>query len=272
MIDVDGYFSLIDSPERAYWFGFIVADGNVSQDGRRLCVRLKLSDIDFLAKLGLVFGKEPKVYSNGVNKRGIQKWASELDVYSAPLVNSLVLKGVVPAKSKVVGSSVMGCVTGEYFSHFVRGFLDGDGSIRKPEVSGLVLHAYNEDFLRGLTKRIQERLPVSEVEPVKAKGGRVFIVAWYSKRDLRLFYDFLYRGVPEAILMERKRDRLALMLVRLEEKQNELLAMESQLRGLVGKMPLTRIAARFGVTDNCIRKRCLKLGIVFPKRSCSSVV
>lgn len=40
---------------------------------------------------------------------------------------------------------------------------------------------------------------------------------------------------------------------------------KEELEDLVGKLPMTSIGKRFGVSDNAIRKRCTKLGIDFKK-------
>ncbi len=47
----DDYFSIIDTEEKAYWLGFIFADGYISnKNGKRVGITLKSSDRDHIIK------------------------------------------------------------------------------------------------------------------------------------------------------------------------------------------------------------------------------
>lgn len=44
------YFKQIDTPEKAYWLGFIAADGNVRKDLLKLRIELNIRDYHHLEK------------------------------------------------------------------------------------------------------------------------------------------------------------------------------------------------------------------------------
>ena len=47
---VDRYFQTIDTENKAYWLGFIYADGCVSKDLHYLTIDLSIADIDHIEK------------------------------------------------------------------------------------------------------------------------------------------------------------------------------------------------------------------------------
>jgi 5-methylcytosine-specific restriction endonuclease McrA len=48
---------------------------------------------------------------------------------------------------------------------------------------------------------------------------------------------------------------------------NKLTVSTDELQDMVNVMPLTKIGALLGVSDNAIKKRCIKLKVILPKRS-----
>jgi hypothetical protein len=117
------FFDVIDTEEKAYWLGFITADGciHVGADGkRRVSVQLADYDANHLQKMARDFGSDQPV-------RCYSKRSEAVIVFSSlPLVRSLDLLGVGPRKSGVVkpwdGPAVL-------LRHYWRGMVDGDGTI-----------------------------------------------------------------------------------------------------------------------------------------------
>jgi hypothetical protein len=109
------------SPETAYVIGLIATDGNLSVNGR--CVSITSKDLDLLetvqACLDLRTRMSPVRGGYGTTCHRIQ-WSDRR------FYDWLVGIGLTPAKSLTLRPLV---IPDEYFADFLRGCIDGDGSI-----------------------------------------------------------------------------------------------------------------------------------------------
>jgi transposase-like protein len=131
------FFEQVDTPEKAYWLGFISADGCVVStekypEGSHLAVQLGIQDKDHLLKLrealgahaGVRTGTHPASQGGRLKARGY----ASLAVGSRRLTKSLIALGVTPRKSATVqpwGGPA------DLMPHYWRGLFDGDGSLAK---------------------------------------------------------------------------------------------------------------------------------------------
>lgn len=116
-LDVD-YFKTW-TPNMAYMLGLIAADGNVLYEPKVLTIVLKESDKYLLEE----FAKEIKC------RRPLQKHSSgcwSFVVRNGELVDDLAKLGILPRKSLTMQWLP---VPDEMLAHFVRGYVDGDGTI-----------------------------------------------------------------------------------------------------------------------------------------------
>lgn len=126
-------FDSIDTEEKAYWLGFIYADGTISssplrkEEGAKVQYQFELSlsskDYNHLLKFAefLCYDKE-KVYCDEIRCR--------LSVYSKHLWNVLNCNGCTPQKSLTLRFPKKELFDNIFLvKHFIRGYFDGDGSI-----------------------------------------------------------------------------------------------------------------------------------------------
>lgn len=203
------YFEFIDTEDKAYWLGFIVADGNISEDGKskRLTIRLSVKDIEHLKKFSLVLsGKDIvkiKQTTHRDNRKQILELAS-LRVYSTPLCNHLANLGVFPAKS---GNELLPEIPRELYRHFIRGFVDGDGSVgmysyektpmRYPAFS---LSSMSEDIMKSIQSILNEEIQLNlTVEKSRANLYRLQC----SRLNAKKLINWLYEG--STVALERKK-------------------------------------------------------------------
>lgn len=124
------YFDAIDTPEKAYWLGFIVADGGIVRQGTKSYdLRVELAEVDagHLRLLGAVL-ESPRQLLPRIRKRGngILQRTFTFVASSWYLVESLERLGVTTAKS---ATAVPWAGPASLMPHYWRGLFDGDGGI-----------------------------------------------------------------------------------------------------------------------------------------------
>ena len=118
-------FDKIDTEEKAYWLGFLYADGNISISGNRLEVRLADKDYHHLEKFKEFLNLETKI------RKGTTKTYAfcHLSVRNKHLWNMLKDKGCIPRKSLVLEWPYNVIKNKSLLIHFLRGYIDGDGCL-----------------------------------------------------------------------------------------------------------------------------------------------
>ncbi len=113
------YFHTIDSEEKAYWLGFLTADGCITT-GDRISVHLASIDCGHLYKL-----KEAIKATQSISEC---KRSCSLVICSPEMAADLALHGIVPNKTF---STQPAQVAPELERHYWRGVIDGDGHISR---------------------------------------------------------------------------------------------------------------------------------------------
>ena len=125
-------FDIIDSEEKAYWLGFIWADGYISNSPNNLNVKtvyqfelsLGLKDVEHLIKF-----KNFMSYSKDIT---IDSYRCRFMVANKHLWNTLNSYGCTPKKSltlKFPNENIFKST--DLIRHFIRGYFDGDGCITR---------------------------------------------------------------------------------------------------------------------------------------------
>lgn len=127
------FFSKIDTEEKAYWCGFIMADGcvtiNQKNNSCELCIRLAKRDYHHLEKFNQsLHGNIPVTFRTDICNLSQKKYTtSNIRIYSQQLVHDLEKYNVIPCKSLVKEFPTN--IPEELMSHYVRGYFDGNGCI-----------------------------------------------------------------------------------------------------------------------------------------------
>lgn len=149
----DAVFDSIDTEEKAYWLGFIWADGNIKTTSKtcyRLTINLKLEDLEHLEKFN-EFTKHTK-YNIKIDKiKNVCSWYA----CSKHLWETLNNYGCTPKKSltlKFPDESIF--KSKDLIRHFIRGYFDGDGCISYERYkNGIVMRCSllgTMDFVDGI--------------------------------------------------------------------------------------------------------------------------
>ena len=127
----EDYFEEINTKEKAYWLGFIYADGYISTTNKYtnyLGISLARKDKEHLEKFkqALKYNGEVKDYEVTQGYK-IGSPYSRLLIGSNKLVEDLQKWGVVEHKTTKINQ--LPNIT--FLDDFIRGYIDGDGSLRK---------------------------------------------------------------------------------------------------------------------------------------------
>ncbi|HDR4736814.1 TPA: LAGLIDADG family homing endonuclease [Bacillus cereus] len=118
------YFESIDCEEKAYFLGFIAADGALVDNGQGvmvLTISIKEDDRIILEKLKECLGSEHNIQ---ILSRGQVR----LSLANKKLTSDLMKHGIEQRKSLTMGK-MLHHIPEEHRRHFIRGYFDGDGSV-----------------------------------------------------------------------------------------------------------------------------------------------
>lgn len=128
------FFEIIDTEEKAYWLGFLYADGCVNINDSKnksgeVCIKLKASDLNHLKKFNkslngnipVEFGEFICNLNNKLSKTCV------IRCYSYKMVSDLINHGCVERKSLIVKMPTH--LETDLYRHFIRGYYDGNGGI-----------------------------------------------------------------------------------------------------------------------------------------------
>lgn len=120
-------FKNIDSEEKAYWLGFLYADGSVSSQNNNIELALAEKDYEHLVKFSSFMGIKKDKIKKRVNKKNFISY--RVIITNKDLKQDLIDKGCTPRKSLTLLFPSEEKVPKHLLKHFVRGYIDGDGSI-----------------------------------------------------------------------------------------------------------------------------------------------
>lgn len=121
-------FDNIDTEEKAYWLGFLYADGNISTVGNRLEMNLSSKDLDHMLKFKKFLKLESEIRIE--DNRGEGKEICRLAIRNKHVWQQLNNKGCVPCKSLILTFPDKSIFKSENLIYdFIRGYCDGDGSL-----------------------------------------------------------------------------------------------------------------------------------------------
>lgn len=121
----DYYFKKIDSEEKAYWLGFIYADGYITKPNI-VAISLAIKDKEHLQKINNCLKSTYKI-KEYIQSQGYNPNTSycRLSITSDQLFSDLNKAGCLLNKSLILQPPVL---DKELIIHFIRGYFDGDGS------------------------------------------------------------------------------------------------------------------------------------------------
>ena len=207
----ENYFEKIDNEHKAYWLGFIMADGCITRTEKngpynRFEINLKneISEKHLLEQFNkdLNSNYEIKVIKNKNTKKNFETEVLKLRISCKKFVDNLILNGV---SSNKTGKEILpNTIPKEFIKDFIRGYFDGDGSLtinksfRICSSSVEILNSFNDFFkeMLGLEFKIYEN---------KNYSIPFFTIDSNNHQDIKKVLDLLYKN--STIFLERKYER-----------------------------------------------------------------
>ena len=196
-------FKKIDTEEKAYWLGFLYADGYVNIE-KGIELTLAEYDYDHLVKFRKFMGDESIdiSYKNSAN-------AYRVCIHSKEIASDLVNLGCIQAKSLILQFPSEEQVPNHLINHFMRGYFDGDGCVYYSHgqlafsILGTseFLNTYESYVLESMnrdnpTKRLHDKRLINNTESIQYTGNV----------QCKKWFDFLYKDAT--IYLQRKYNKI----------------------------------------------------------------
>ncbi len=123
-------FKAVDTEEKAYWLGFLYADGSIHSKTNAIELGLKLSDSGHLLKFKRFIKAENKLY--------LTSFSCKYSFYSKNMKLDLIKLGCIPRKTEKLKFPTSKQVPKHLQRHFIRGYFDGDGCLTYKRKAGIL--------------------------------------------------------------------------------------------------------------------------------------
>lgn len=204
------YFDEIDTEEKAYWLGFLTADGWVNKSDKSNAgvtgIELQYGDINHLKKFNKSISGNYQITDRWrkctLSDNQEKKYhMCCIRIFSLTMYNALVDKGFVKNKSYDF------CVPNlreDLIRHYIRGYFDGDGCFTfTNQTFHISFITASKTLNEGLIKILKSNnLSVAENSYINNFGTMMFRPEIYRTQDKINFLDWIYKDC--SIYLDRK--------------------------------------------------------------------
>lgn len=187
------YFDVADTEEKVYWLGFLMADGGIYNG--KLWLNLGKKDISHLYKFRKAINSTHPIKHKDVS--------ATYFIASVRLVRSLEKHGIV--ERKTFCTYLPETIPASLIRHFIRGYFDGDGSIKYNKKRNTKVFSIAGTKL--LLNQIQETL-IDTLGLPRNKlrfSNNSFTLSYGGNNQVAKIFEYLYTDCT--VCLERKRDR-----------------------------------------------------------------
>lgn len=188
-------FETIDTEEKAYWLGFLYADGSVSSKEHKIELGLAEQDLKQIEKFRDFIGIMNKISYRSTTKSYRYSFRSE------SCKEDLIKQGCVPKKSLILNFPTENQVPKNLIRHFIRGYFDGDGWFTNTDSCFQIGIIGTEDFIKGFLNNIEIYNKENKIFDVHRKdGAKRYVFGAYT--DVLNFLNWIYKDAT--IYLDRK--------------------------------------------------------------------
>ena len=208
----ENYFEKIDSEHKAYWLGFIYADGYITSKqkygSQNFGITLSSKDRLHLMKLNIDLQSTYPINDYCYNTSYKENTSySRLLICNQKIVNDLIIHGCFEHKTNILQAPK---IDEELIPHFIRGYLDGDGCITNYINNGYirykVLFLGTKNILDFINDFLEKKLNFRIQKYYKRKSNQtVESLELSSNIRSKNFLDLIYKNA--SIYLDRKYNR-----------------------------------------------------------------
>lgn len=197
----ENYFDNINTHEKAYILGILLADGCNKTEKATVELSLHIKDIDVLHKISkAINSNKPFSYVNN-------KQSAVLRIENSHISKILTTKGVVKAKTFVTKFPNIDILNEKFYSSFILGYYDGDGGIyinKKEHNRGQIGITGTEELLDKIVMIGGEicNIHFYKNQRFPERKNNIFTISSCGNEQIIRFLEWCYSKSP--IYLERK--------------------------------------------------------------------
>ena len=192
------YFNKIDTEEKAYWLGFLYADGCVHSNNYEISINI--TDKEHIEK----FKAAIKAFNHNITEIQDKRFQNAKTLYQfsikdKQLHQDLIKWGCIPQKSLLINK--IPNIPRDYVSHFLRGYFDGDGSLHylRGTNNYRISFVGTKDFLNDIQKELQTNVSLQS-----NIAGKAYVLQIAGRRQIETILNYLYNNSKENNRLNRK--------------------------------------------------------------------
>lgn len=182
----EDFFETIDSEEKAYFLGFLFADGYVEKN--EICCEINIKDIDLLLTFKQLINSQRKI---SYRKRTNTEMVS-IKINSFKMVQDLSKYGIIPNKTK--NTKHLPQIPEPFQKDFLRGLIDGDGWITKDKLGyyHLGFVSFYKTICEDFQKMCQKVANITNTAKITVKNNN-FVSQFQSQKLVKQLVTALYK-------------------------------------------------------------------------------
>lgn len=207
------YFKNINTKNKAYILGFIMADGCICKSTSdkaspdRLIIQISYKDRCILEFIQKELGSNYKIKDFVPNGTYSNNMMSSLTINSTELCADLIKHGIIPNKT---GKESFPKIRENLKRHFIRGFLDGDGWITSSNTGSITVgFISNYTMLESIKSEINKSLNIKSIARIYndyRSDKDIYYLEYSHRDDIEQFKKYLYHNAE--FYLERKASKL----------------------------------------------------------------
>lgn len=199
----ENYFEDIDCPEKAYWLGFIWADGYITKT-KSFGIELSIKDKKQLEKLQKDLESNTTIKERTKKVFGKDKEFCNLEFRNKKMIEDLLKVGII--QNKTYNLQIPN-ISEKYYKDFIRGFFDGDGTYvlnKESHNKEISCVCYCRDFLKWIQQDFDRNKIKSSL--LKQTDKTLFNLRMYDSDSILRYYYVYWDGASR--YLDRKKEKM----------------------------------------------------------------